>query len=76
MFERATATSLLVLPSHGPGLKLNGPAAAIWQRTHIGGSSQEIAADVAAIFGEDPARILPFVTDTLESLRDAGAVDT
>lgn len=75
VFERATATSLIVLPSEGPGLKLNGPAAAIWERTHEGGSSEEIATDVAAVFDEDPVEILPFVIDTLETLRDARLVD-
>lgn len=75
VFERATATSLIVLPAEGPGLKLNGPAAAIWERTREGGATEEIAADIAAIFDQDPAEILPVVTDTLESLHDAGVVD-
>ena len=74
MFERASATSLIVLPPEGDGVRLNGPAAAIFELTRGGATADDIAAGLAAAFDEDVDEIGPFVIETLDSLRAAGLV--
>ena len=75
VFTRSSATALIVLPSEGAGLRLNGPAELIWALAHEASSTDEVAAAVADQFDEGVDQVRPFVVETLEQLHANGAVD-
>ena len=75
-FERESPASLILLPARGPGVTLNAPAAAIWACTRRPRTTDEVTAEVAARFGEEPTAVRPFVIETLEQLAAAGLLET
>lgn len=75
VFERHCATSLIVLPAEGSGVKLNGPAEVIWNLTRVGSTVEHISADVAATYHTEVGEMREFVVETLVALSDAGLVE-
>lgn len=76
VFQRYTADSLLVLPSRGNALKLNGPAALVWELLNEGTPADMIASLVADAYRQDEATVEPLVRRTLDRLVDGGLAAT
>ena len=74
MFERHSASALIVLPAEGTGVKLNAPAEVIWESTRAGATTDHIVIGVASFFDTSADEVRPFVVETLDALRGAGGV--
>ena len=74
--ERYSASRLLLLPSRGDAVELNGPAALVWELLREGSAVEEIVRLVAEAYHEDPKVVTPLVHSTVEQLHDHGLVTT
>lgn len=74
VFERSTATALILLPHEGDAVELRGPAALIWELVGVHRTDDEIATQIATALGQPVAEIEPLVADTLQLLLGAELV--